>query len=163
MDNGESIYGFGLITKFCDMTRTADRQTGRRAFLKPTDSSENELGESHAPSPFYVSSKGYGFFVDTLRFASFYTGNVAPVGQDAGSEPGGAEASAAELYRSREQRVKTMLVVVPIAKGLDNSNAPSTSNSRLNPCKPNSIRLRVTKLHPKPMSKPLVRLSANIA
>lgn len=119
MDSRESIYGFGLITKFFDMTRTPDGQTGRRIFLKPTDSPENELGESHAPSPFYVSSKGYGVFVDTARFASFYTGNVAPVGEDAESGAGGAKTSTTELYRARERRVKTMLVEVPVAKGVD--------------------------------------------
>jgi alpha-D-xyloside xylohydrolase len=119
LENHESIYGFGLITKFFDMTRTPEGQSGRRIFLKPTDSPENDLGESHAPSPFYVSSKGYGVFVDTARFASFYTGNVAPVNAGAAADSGGGGTSTDELYRPRMRREKTMLVEVPAARGID--------------------------------------------
>ena len=77
LEANETIYGFGLNTALFDMTQTEKGHTGRRVFLKPTDHPENELGESHAPVPFYCSSGGYGVFVDTARFASFYTGNVA--------------------------------------------------------------------------------------
>lgn len=96
MEDKEAIYGFGLSTKLFDMTQGG----GRRVFLKPTDNPENDLGESHAPVPFYCSSRGYGVFVDTARFASFYTGNVAP-------KPGA------------KQKGRTMLVEVPAAKGVD--------------------------------------------
>jgi alpha-D-xyloside xylohydrolase len=94
----ETIYGFGLNTALFDMTQTDKGHTGRRVFLKPTDHPENELGESHAPVPFYCSSGGYGVFVDTARFASFYTGNVSPREKSDG---------------------KSMLVEVPVAKGVD--------------------------------------------
>jgi alpha-D-xyloside xylohydrolase len=119
MTSGENIYGFGLHTELFDLTQSKQGQTGRRVSLKPTDTPENELGESHAPAPFYVSSKGYGVFVDTARFASFYTGDVAPA--RGGPESGGGEArsSTAELYRARVSRVKTMLVDVPAARGVD--------------------------------------------
>jgi alpha-D-xyloside xylohydrolase len=112
MRPGENIYGFGLHTELFNMA-------GRRVFLKPTDKPENELGESHAPVPFYVSSQGYGVFVDTARFASFYTGNVTPVRDAAETEGGGLKTSTAALYRPHAQRVKTMLVDVPVAKGVD--------------------------------------------
>ena len=122
MKQRENIYGFGLHTELFDMTQSKSGQTGRRVVLAPTDMPENELGESHAPVPFYVSSEGYGVYVDTARFAVFYTGNVSP----AGGEPGAGEnekkevqTSTADLYRPRAQRVKTMLVDVPTAKGLD--------------------------------------------
>ena len=119
MGRNESIYGFGLHTELFDMTQSKNGATGRRVVLAPTDSPENDLGESHAPVPFYVSSEGYGIFVDTARFASFYTGNVSPAG--AGAKTGGNElqTSVADLYRARVQRVKTMLVDVPAAKGVD--------------------------------------------
>ena len=115
----ESVYGFGLNTELFDMTQTADGHTGRRVFLKPTDHPENDLGESHAPVPFYVSSKGYGVFVDTARFASFYTGNVSPLGAavEAGNDV--AKTRTAELYRSKEHKDKTMLVDIPAAQGVD--------------------------------------------
>lgn len=119
MTADESIYGFGLHTELFDMTQTAAGHTGRRVFLKPTDHPENDLGESHAPVPFYVSSRGYGVLVDTARFASFYTGNVAPVGAAAEPGKGVAKSSVADLYRPQEQQNKTMLVEIPAAKGVD--------------------------------------------
>jgi len=119
MKPDESIYGLGLSTKLFDLTESKNARTGRHLFLKPTDSPENELGESHAPAPFYVSSKGYGVFVDTARFASFYTGDVAPLSDTAEAGGGGVQTSTTELYRARPQRVRTMLVDVPAARGLD--------------------------------------------
>ncbi len=118
MSPRESIYGFGLHTELFDLTQSFG-QAGRRVFLKPTDSPENDRGESHAPVPFYVSTDGYGVFVDTARFASFYTGNVAPVGGTAEARGGEVQTSTTELYRARVQREKTMLVDVPAAKGVD--------------------------------------------
>jgi alpha-D-xyloside xylohydrolase len=113
MKSGENIYGFGLHTELFNMA-------GRRVFLKPTDKPENDLGESHAPVPFYVSSSGYGVFVDTARFASFYTGDVSPLrGATETSDGGGAKTSTIELYRPQTQHLKTMLVDVPAAKGVD--------------------------------------------
>jgi len=119
MSAKENIYGFGLNTELFDMTQTAAGHTGRRVFLKPTDHPENDLGESHAPVPFYVSSRGYGVLVDTARFASFYTGDVAPVEAARGGGNAIAKTSTADLYRPQEQKNKTMLVEIPAAKGVD--------------------------------------------
>lgn len=118
MDPHESIYGFGLHTELFDLTQSWG-QAGRRVSLKPTDAPENDRGESHAPVPFYVSSSGYGIFVDTARFASFYTGNVAPVGGVVEADGGQVQTSTTELYRARARRDKTMLVDVPVAQGVD--------------------------------------------
>jgi alpha-D-xyloside xylohydrolase len=112
MKSGENVYGFGLHTELFGMA-------GRRVFLEPTDKPENDLGESHAPVPFYISSQGYGVFVDTARFASFYTGNVSPTGEPGEISNGEIQTSTAELYRAREKGLKTMLVDVPAAKGVD--------------------------------------------
>ena len=118
MEPRESIYGFGLHTELFDLTQSFG-QAGRRVLLEPTDSPENDLGESHAPVPFYVSTEGYGVFVDTARFASFYTGDVSPISEASETEGGGVQTSTTELYRARVQRVKTMLVDVPAARGVD--------------------------------------------
>lgn len=119
MTSDESIYGFGLHTELFDLTQGKKGPGGRRVSLKPTDTPENDLGESHAPVPFYVSSKGYGVFVDTARFASFYVGNVSPAGGTGEEEQNGVQTSTTALYQSRAQRVKTMLVDVSAAKGVD--------------------------------------------
>jgi alpha-D-xyloside xylohydrolase len=115
----ENIYGFGLHTELFDLTQSTNGQTGRRVFLAPTDHPETDSGESHAPVPFYVSSEGYGVFVDTARFASFYAGNVSPLRGPVEADGGEAQTSTTELYRPRTQRTKTMLVDLPSAKGMD--------------------------------------------
>lgn len=102
MQADEAIYGFGLNTRLFDMTQTDAGHTGRRIFLKPTDHPENDLGESHAPVPFYCSSRGYGVFVDTARFASFYTGDVV-----------------AKPAATSKENARTMLVEIPAAQGVD--------------------------------------------
>ena len=33
-----------------------------------------DTGDSHAPVPFYVTTRGYGVLVDTARYATFYGG-----------------------------------------------------------------------------------------
>jgi alpha-D-xyloside xylohydrolase len=114
MDNQENVFGFGLNTKVFNPS-----QPGRRIFLEPTDEPENDLGQSHAPVPFYVSTHGYGVLVDTARFASFYTGNISA--SEEAAEPGTSTVatSTAELYRARAPRDKTMVVDVPAARGVD--------------------------------------------
>jgi alpha-D-xyloside xylohydrolase len=119
MTKNESIYGFGLHTELFDMTEVGGGRAGRRVFLIPTDKPENDLGESHAPVPFYVSSQGYGVFVDTARFASFYTGDMAPAGGTTEMDNEGLKTSTEELYRPKVQPLKTMLVDVPAARGVD--------------------------------------------
>jgi alpha-D-xyloside xylohydrolase len=124
MDRTEMIYGLGMNTKLFDMT-------GKRDFAVVSDEPENETNESHAPVPFYVSSRGFGVFVDTARFASFYTGNLDPTSKSApersaadqsSADNGGSGAAATgveDLYRARELRKKTMVLDVPVAQGVD--------------------------------------------
>ena len=119
MELGEGIYGFGLNTALFDMTKAEKGHAGRHVFLKPTHHPENDLGESHAPVPFFVSTRGYGVFVDSARYVSFYTGNVAPSRSHTAGEQGGPANSTAELYRARELQTKTMLVEIPVASGID--------------------------------------------
>ena len=47
------------------------------------------LGDSHAPAPFYVSTRGYGVYVDTARYASFYFGNLYAVRERVAAKPAG--------------------------------------------------------------------------
>jgi alpha-D-xyloside xylohydrolase len=129
MTREERIYGFGLNTRLFEMTSESDAfqpgapdrsHPGRHVFLRPTDAPENDLNDSHAPVPFYVSTRGYGIYVDTARYASFYTGNVAPKtrGKPAEAEMKGG-LSTDDLYKARELSTKTMLVDVPAASGID--------------------------------------------
>jgi len=113
METDEHVYGFGLNTRIFD-------KTNRRVFIRPSDQPENELNESHAPVPFYVSTSGYGVYVDTARYASFYTGNVSPLRRKGASGGDGKAATDTdELYKARELNVKTMLIDIPAVQGVD--------------------------------------------
>jgi alpha-D-xyloside xylohydrolase len=114
MQPQEQVYGFGLNTGVFNMT-------GRRVFIRTSDGPENKMNDSHAPVPFYVSTAGYGVYVDTARNASFYTGNVALAakGSDAKTEGTGVASSAEELYRARKPGSHTMVIDIPGAKGVD--------------------------------------------
>jgi alpha-D-xyloside xylohydrolase len=113
LDKEERLYGFGLNTAIFDMMN-------RRCYIVPSDGPESATNASHAPVPFYVSNRGYGVYVDTARFASFYTGNVDPV-KDASSSVGNKAiaTSTEELYKPQKPEGKTLMVDIPAARGVD--------------------------------------------
>ncbi|MBO4548286.1 MAG: glycoside hydrolase, partial [Abditibacteriota bacterium] len=115
MDPEEHIYGGGLSTRVFD-------KTDRRIIVRPTDRPETEEGGSHGPCPFFVSTRGYGFYLDTARYAQMYFGVTAPLdaGTDAPAEQReGFAGSAEELYARKAASRKTMLWEIPAAKGID--------------------------------------------
>ena len=62
--NDEQLYGFGLqIGSF--------QQRGLKKKPIVNDHPLNTLGYTHAPQPFYISSKGYGILINTLRYTTF--------------------------------------------------------------------------------------------
>jgi len=74
LDEDEQIYGLGLqLSSF--------NQRGKKKTLRVNSDPKADLGDSHAPVPFYVSTKGYGVLVDTTRYATFYIGSTRKVGQ----------------------------------------------------------------------------------
>lgn len=79
---GEEVYGLGLTLK-------SFRQSGLKKTLRANSDPVADNGDSHAPVPFYVTSKGYGVLVDTCRHVAFHAGNVKMRGskQDAENYP----------------------------------------------------------------------------
>lgn len=63
----EHIYGLGLQLKRFDLR-------GKKYTLRPNADPIAPTGDSHAPVPFFVSTSGYGIYVDTARYAEFYFG-----------------------------------------------------------------------------------------
>ena len=106
MQPEEQIFGFGLNLKVLN-------STGTRKTIRVSDTGNSDLGDSHAPAPFYVSSRGYGVFVDTARYATFYCDSVAPV-----PESGAAKAKTSSK-RNTAQATDAMIVDVPAAQGVD--------------------------------------------
>ena len=56
----EQVYGFGLQLK-------AFNQTDKELFLRVNADPQNTAGDSHAPAPFWVTTAGYGIYLDTAR------------------------------------------------------------------------------------------------
>jgi alpha-D-xyloside xylohydrolase len=61
---GEKLFGFGL------QLDGLDRNQG--VYTLNVDHWSTGGGRTHAPVPFYVSSRGYGVFIDTARFLKAY-------------------------------------------------------------------------------------------
>ena len=116
LEPGEQLYGLGMNLKVFQL------MDGKKT-IRVSDDQGTVLGDSHAPVPFYVSTRGYGIYVDTARYASFYFGNLdavrnAPVApRPATGEK--AATSTGELYRPRESGAKFVGVDIPSAKGVD--------------------------------------------
>ncbi|MHC4146720.1 MAG: glycoside hydrolase family 31 protein [Planctomycetota bacterium] len=66
LEGSEKIYGLGL--EFKGINRRSN------VYHLKVDHYGGVKGYTHAPVPFYVSSKGYGIFVSTARRPSFYVG-----------------------------------------------------------------------------------------
>jgi len=65
----ERIYGLGLQFKGVE-------HRGRTRYLRVNSDPKEDTGETHAPVPFYVSSDGYGVFVDTARIVTIHVAST---------------------------------------------------------------------------------------
>ena len=65
------IYGFGLDPGAFD-------QKGLRKWLSVSAQVVGQTGASHGPVPFYVSTRGYGVYVDTARVPFVHVARLAP-------------------------------------------------------------------------------------
>lgn len=87
LDRTEKIFGLGLNFKTVE-------QRGRilRLHVDHYDGADN--GRTHAPVPFYVSSKGYGVFINSARYLDVWVGTGVrvdsknpPVSTDRNTDP----------------------------------------------------------------------------
>ncbi len=69
LDEGEKIYGLGLNFKTI-------QQRGRILRLHVDHYGGSDNGRTHAPVPFYVSSKGYGVFINSARYLDVWVGTA---------------------------------------------------------------------------------------
>jgi len=65
LEEGEDIFGFGLNFKTVE-------QRGKVLRLHVDHYGGQDNGRTHAPVPFYVSSKGYGVFINSARYLDVY-------------------------------------------------------------------------------------------
>ncbi|MBV5313857.1 MAG: DUF5110 domain-containing protein [Prolixibacteraceae bacterium] len=69
LEVGEKIFGLGLNFKTVE-------QRGRILRLHVDHYGGEDNGRTHAPVPFYVSSKGYGVFINSARYIDVWTGTA---------------------------------------------------------------------------------------
>ena len=102
---GEQVYGFGLDPG-------AYGQKGLCKNLSVCAAVVGKTGASHGPVPFYLSTKGYGVYVDTARVPSVEVARLTPnkgavANEDAANSP---QASEAELYAARKAQGQTEVI-----------------------------------------------------
>ncbi len=82
LQRNEQLYGFGLNFQTV-------QQRGRILTLHVDNYDGKDNGRTHAPTPFYVSSNGYGVFINCARYIKLYAGTAVrldsknpPIAQD---------------------------------------------------------------------------------
>ncbi|WP_276504605.1 glycoside hydrolase family 31 protein [Terrimonas pollutisoli] len=68
LEKEEQLYGFGLNFQTV-------HQRGKILQLHMDHYGGKDNGRTHAPVPFYVSSKGYGVFINSARYINVYAGS----------------------------------------------------------------------------------------
>ena len=75
LERGEEIYGLGLNFK-------THNHRGRILNLHVDHYGGKDNGRTHAPVPFYVSTRGYGVLIDAARYITVYVGTAIRVNAD---------------------------------------------------------------------------------
>ena len=116
LEDDAHIFGFGLQLKQFD-------HRGYRLKLAVNSDPVFASGDSHAPVPFFVTTKGYGMYFDTVRYIDVSSGRAK---KDALlskiSDPDAKEKiidTESELYAKRAECGTFMSVLIPASEGID--------------------------------------------
>ena len=115
MDESEQLYGFGL-------QNNTFQQRGLRKEIRVNSLSTGNVGFSHAPVPFYVSTNGYGVLVNSSRYVTFYSGTMNKLTEsDKIKEARNTEiaTSTIDLYKTLGKKSDKMLIEVPSEQGME--------------------------------------------
>ena len=111
LQEAEEIFGFGLQLK-------SVAHKGTAKVIRPNADPVADTGDSHAPVPFFISSRGHGVLLATYRHVRFHCG----VGKDKrrSRNQGNAVTVAVEdLYEKvRLREPSTMVMDIPVAQGV---------------------------------------------
>ncbi|MBQ8399222.1 MAG: hypothetical protein IJX08_04550, partial [Clostridia bacterium] len=103
LNPGNEVYGFGLQLKgFC--------QTNRKKTIRPNADPISNTGDSHAPVPFFVTTEGWGIFVDTARYVEFNCG-YTKVSTTSTAEHSELKSEFADIYAKREVSYPTVFTI----------------------------------------------------
>ncbi len=112
LEFGEEVFGFGLQLK-------GFNHKNHKLSLRTNSDPVANTGDSHAPVPFFVTTKGYGMYFDTARYIEVHCG----YGKNKNRQPNSDNtiiASAEDLYKKCGLKETTVMSVeIPVAKGID--------------------------------------------
>ena len=99
-------------------------QRGTKKRLRVNADPKMDTGDSHAPVPFYVTTRGYGIFVDTARYITFYGGGKKLANTSPSKEPNEKSLIAADALPAAYRRANLgehtqVLIEIPEAQGVD--------------------------------------------
>ena len=113
LQRGEHIYGLGLQLKAFDLI-------GKKLTIRSNADPLAPTGDSHAPVPFFVSTKGYGVYLDTARYAEFYFGSSRPLkARDKDGKPKEIAVSTEALYSKNDIADAMIEILIPSVDGVD--------------------------------------------
>jgi alpha-D-xyloside xylohydrolase len=92
LDKKEQIFGFGLNFQTV-------HQRGKILQLHVDNFAGKDNGRTHAPTPFYVSSNGYGVFINAARYITVYAGTA--VKRDSKNPPEAKDRNLDKTWTSR--------------------------------------------------------------
>lgn len=107
----EQIYGMGLQLKAFNLR-------GKKMTLRVNADPVAPTGDSHAPVPFFVSTAGYGVYVDTARQAEFDFGSSQRLGASVSHSDRAIAVSTDELYAHREEGASHIGIHIPHVQGV---------------------------------------------
>lgn len=108
----EDVYGLGLQLK-------SFRQSGHKKTVRVNSDPATDLGDSHGPVPFYVTTRGTGIFIDTSRFATFYFGGTKRKNSVQETEGYKSVPNEEEHHFEHKAHSGNVFVKIPSAQGAD--------------------------------------------
>ncbi len=111
LGEGEQIYGLGLQLKEFN-------HKGRRLKLKVNSDPLAATGDSHAPVPFFVTTAGYGVYLDTARSVEYHFGFAKKRFRRDGANTE-IRLTTEELYSAKKlEEASEIIIDIPGVKGI---------------------------------------------
>lgn len=115
VDSSERFYGFGLqINTF--------EQRGLRREIRTSSWPVGNVGFSHAPMPFFISSKGYGVLVNSSRYSIFYMASKGKLSRISNQKENSTQSIAlntVDLYGKKYTRSDEVQILTEGTKGIE--------------------------------------------
>jgi alpha-D-xyloside xylohydrolase len=114
----EAVYGFGL-----QLQSFLQRATKKR--LRVNADPKMDTGDTHAPVPFYVTTRGYGVLIDSARYITVYAGGKKRKKESGKPEaPSGPTGVSTEMLPAAYRRLSMsepseFMAEIPQAQGIE--------------------------------------------